>query len=353
MITDILQNTIWQTEYFNNTFLNYTFFLTLFAALSLGFFTVKYIFFRKLSKLVKDKKIFSLILEILDKIRSPFYIFISFYISSSTLVIPELLERFIFIIAVVWITFRVVIIGYQFIDYFFEGFLSKKAGEGSKAMVRTMGNIAKGVLWIFALLVVLSIFGVNVTGLVAGMGIGGVAVAFALQGILSDLFSSFSIYLDKPFIEGDFISVGDKWGTVERIGIKSTRIRSIHGEEIVFSNKELTSVQVHNFRNMNRRRAEFAIGVVYETPTKKMEKIPKIVSKIVEKEEMATFDRVHFHNFGDFSLDYTLVYYIETRDYATFMDINQKVLLNIKKAFEKEKIEFAYPTKTIHLTKSD
>ncbi len=343
-------NTIWEVEYFGNSLWKYGSFLFIFVVFSLGFFLTKYFLFRKIAEKIKKQKIFKLFLQIIDKIRSPFYIYVSFYVALFVIEIPDILFRGFGLVLLFWASYRVVIIGYQFVDFFLDGYVKKQVEPGSKAMIRALGNIAKGVLWVFTGLVVLSVLGVNVTGLVAGMGLGGVAVAFALQGILSDLFSSFSIYFDKPFIEGDFIVVGDKWGTVERIGIKSTRIRSIQGEEIVISNRELTTAQVHNMRKMERRRSNFTLGVVYETQTKKMEMIPGIIRKNIEKEELAVVDRIHFSAFNDFSLDYEVVFFVNSRDYGVYMDINERILLDIKRDFEKEKIEFAYPTKTIYLT---
>ncbi len=351
MIENIFQNEIWSVSFFNNTTLEYFIFTLIFVFLSLAFFATKYILLRKIAKKVKDQKFLKVVIAIVEKIRSPFYAFISLYVALSYLEIPEILSKIFFYILIFWISYRVVIAGYQVIDFVLDKLIEKKANQGSKSMMRALGNITKGILWLFAGMVVLSILGVNVTGLVAGMGIGGIAVAFALQGILSDLFSSFSLYLDKPFTEGDFIVVGDTWGTVEKIGIKSTRIRALQGEEIIFSNKELTSAKVHNMKKMERRRAQFTLGVTYETPTKKMEKIPGIIKKIIEKEEIAEFDRINFMKFNDFSLDYDLVYFINSPDYKIFANTNERILLNIKKDFEKEGIDFAYPTKTIHLSK--
>ncbi len=351
MIEDILNNPLLEASFFNNTVQEYITFGFLFLVLSFVIFITKYIARRKLFSLVKKTEKLQIFLDALNKIRAPFYLFVSFYITISIIELPEILSKVLFLILVFWVPIKVILIGSQFVDFFLNTLLEKKANKGSIAMMRAIGNIIKGVLWVLEGIVVLSLLGVNVTGLVAGMGIGGVAVAFALQGILSDLFSSFSLYFDKPFLEGDFIVVNDTWGTVERIGIKSTRIRSIQGEEIIFSNKELTSVKVHNMGRMEKRRAEFNLGVTYETPTKKMEKIPQIVREIVDKEEDVTFDRIHFFNFGDFSLDYKLIYFVNSPDYRLFMDINERVLLNIKRAFEKESIDFAYPTKTIHLSK--
>lgn len=351
MIENIFQNTIWKASFFDNTVLDYFIFALIFIFLVFAFFLTKYILLRKISKKVKEQRFLKVIIAIIEKIRSPFYSFVSFYIALSYLESPEILSKISFYILIFWTSYRIVIAGYQVIDFILDGLIEKKANQGSKSMMRAMGNIAKGVLWVFAGMTILSLLGVNVTGLVAGMGIGGIAVAFALQGILSDLFSSFSLYFDKPFVEGDFIVVGDTWGTVEKIGIKSTRIRAIQGEEIIFSNKELTTAKVHNMKKMEKRRAQFSLGITYETPTEKMKKIPAIIEKIIKKEDIAELDRINFINFNDFSLDYDLVYFINSPDYKIFVNTNERILLDIKKEFEKEKIEFAYPTKTIHLSK--
>jgi small-conductance mechanosensitive channel len=341
------QNPLWQVEYFSNTLGDYFYFAFLTVILSLSFFIIKYILHKKVSRRIKERKTLNLFLEIIDKIRSPFYIFVSFYISLSTLNLPPFLLKIFWFVLIFWTTYRLIIVGYQFIDFFFASYIK----NGKVAMIRNLGNIAKAFLWILAGFVLLSIFGINITALVAGMGVGGIAIAFALQNILSDLFSSFSIYFDKPFVEGDLIVVGDKWGTVEKIGIKSTRVRALQGEEIIFSNKELTTAQVHNLKKLTRRRSDFKIRIVYETPTQKMEKIPEIIARILEKEDLADLDRVHFTAFNDFSLDYTVVYYVNSPDYKIFLDITQRILLDIKRSFEKENIAFAYPTKTIYLSK--
>ena len=198
---------------------------------------------------------------------------------------------------------------------------------------------------------VLSNLGYNVTTLVAGLGIGGLAIAFALQKVLEDIFSSVSIYFDKPFEIGDFIIVGEQMGVVKKIGIKSTRIQALQGEEIVISNRELTSVRIQNFKRMEKRRVAFSFGVLYSTSNAKLKKAIEMVKKIVEKAEHADLDRVHFKAFGSSSLDFEVVYYLKSRDYNVYMDTQQEINFAIKEAFEKEKIEFAYPTQTIHLAK--
>jgi small-conductance mechanosensitive channel len=199
-------------------------------------------------------------------------------------------------------------------------------------------------IWSAVLLLVLNHMEYNITGIVTGLGIGGIAIAFALQNILGDIFCSLAILMDKPFIVGDFIVVGEQSGTVERIGIKTTRLRSIGGEEIVFSNADLIGSRVHNYKRMKERRVKFHFGVTYETELAKLRKIPEMVRKIIEFQEMARFDRVHFHLYGDFSLNFECVYFVLDADYKIYMDIQQAINLEIFDAFRRAGIDFAYPT---------
>lgn len=209
--------------------------------------------------------------------------------------------------------------------------------------------LIKVVVWGVVIVFLLDNLGFNITTLVAGFGIGGVAVALASQAVLGDLFSYFVILFDKPFTLGDFIIVGDKMGVVERVGIKTTRIRSLSGEELVFSNTALTNSQVHNYKKMARRRVVFKIGVTYQTPKEKVESVPPFIKSVIEAAEGATFDRSHFASYGDFALIFETVYYVETNDYAKYMDIQQGINLAIMERFQNEGIEFAYPTQTVYV----
>lgn len=240
------------------------------------------------------------------------------------------------------------------IDYTFSRFIRQRLleDEGFDAsIVRVLFKVIKGAVWGIAIVLLLQNFGYDITALVAGLGIGGLAIAFAFQNILSDIFASFSIYFDRPFKTGDFIIVGGDMGTVEHIGIKSTRLRSLQGEEVIVPNKELTDARVHNYRKMERRRAQFAFGLTYETPPKKLREVPGIARRIIEALPDAVFDRAHFKEFGDFSLNYEVVYYAETADYNRFMDMQEEINLGLVEAFRKEKIEFAYPTQTLRIEK--
>ena len=224
----------------------------------------------------------------------------------------------------------------------------KRGKNVSNHILFILKKVIQLVVFSFAFLIILGVFQIDLSGVVVGLGVGGIAIALALQNILSDALSAFSIYFDRPFEIGDFIVIGDYAGTVNKIGIKSTRIQLLQGEELVISNKELTSTSVRNFKKLQRRRIVFDVKVTCDTSVKKLKKIPSIISDIINKVELAQLDRVHFREFGDFSLDFEAVYYISTGDYNKYMDIQQQINLGILEAFEKEKIEMAYPTQKIY-----
>jgi small-conductance mechanosensitive channel len=186
---------------------------------------------------------------------------------------------------------------------------------------------------------------------VAGLGIGGIAVALAAQAILGDLFSYFVIFFDRPFEIGDFIIIGDFMGSIEHIGIKTTRIRSLGGEQLVFSNTDLTNSRIRNYKRMEKRRVVFKLGIVYQTTTSQVKEVPGIIKTAIENVQDTVFDRAHFATYGDFSLDFEVVYYVLSGDYNKYMDIQQDINFEIKEEFEKRGIEFAYPTQTLFLEK--
>ena len=237
-----------------------------------------------------------------------------------------------------------------FINYILKNRLDENESEAKSAM-SAINIIVKIVLWSVGILLILSNLGINVTSLLAGLGIGGVAVALAIQNILSDLFSSFAIHFDKPFVIGDFIVVGDKMGTVKKIGIKTTRIQALQGEEIVISNQELTSSQIQNFKKMQERRVVFTFGVTYGTSNEKLKSIPEIIKKIINELSEVRLDRVHFKEFGDSALLFEIAFYVDTGDYNKYMDIRQEINLKINKQFSENMIEMAYPTQTLFIKK--
>jgi len=224
--------------------------------------------------------------------------------------------------------------------------------RAAASSITIVAFLARAVVWIMVVLLVLENLGVNITTLVAGLGVGGVAVALALQNILGDLFASLSITFDQPFFVGDFVIVDAFMGSVEHIGIKSTRLRSLTGEQIVMSNADLLKSRLRNYGRMTERRVIFTIGVTYDTPVDKLEQVPGIIRAAVESQEGIRFDRSHFANHGACSLDFETVYYVLSADYTRHMDIQQRIRLRIHREFARLGIEFAYPTQRLILERA-
>lgn len=224
--------------------------------------------------------------------------------------------------------------------------------RGATTTVTALAFGAQLVLWSALLLLSLDNLGINVTALVAGLGIGGVAVALAVQNILGDLFASLAIMLDRPFVLGDFLALGEYLGSVERIGLKTTRIRSLSGEQLVLPNADLLNSRIRNYGRMEERRVVFPIRVTYATPRERLAEIPRILRHAVEAQDRTRFDRAHFSAFGEFSLDFEVVYYMLTPDYNAYMDAQQAINLYVVDRFVERGIAFAQPTQTVHLERS-
>jgi small-conductance mechanosensitive channel len=220
---------------------------------------------------------------------------------------------------------------------------------GSVTTVRSLGLLCKAVLWTFLVLLALHNAGVDITALVAGLGIGGVAIALAVQSILADIFASVSIMLDKPYQVGDFIVVGDSMGTVERIGLKTTRVRSLSGEQLVFSNSELLKSRIRNFKRMSERRVEFAIGVAYSTPVAKVEQVPALLREAISSNDQVRLERANFKEFGESSLTFECVYFVKEFSYSVYIGIQESINLAILRRFQEEEIEFGHPTRTLYI----
>ncbi|MFD1123604.1 mechanosensitive ion channel family protein [Methylophilus flavus] len=226
-------------------------------------------------------------------------------------------------------------------------------GSAENAVLTTMLSwIFKTIVWSIAMLSILANMGVNITAFVASLGVGGVAVALAVQNILSDLFASLAIGLDKPFVIGDFIIFGSVLGTVERVGLKTTHIRSLSGEQIVCGNTELLKNTIHNYKRMAERRVVFEFRVTYDTKADIVEKIPVIVKNAITAESKARFDRAHFKGFGLSSLDFEVVYYVLDSSYNVYMDTQQSINLYLMRELESMKVNFAFPTMTLDLSKN-
>jgi small-conductance mechanosensitive channel len=232
------------------------------------------------------------------------------------------------------------------------GWLSRDADGQAKTAASAVSFLVSVGVWAALVIVALSTLGFEISALVAGLGVGGVAAALAVQSILGDLFASLSIYFDRPFYLGDFIVVGDGMGTVEKIGLRTTRLKALGGEQLVFANGELLKSRIQNFKRMQERRIVFKFGVEYSTPYEELQAIPSIVREILEAREGARLDRAHFASFGDFSLNYEVVYFVSSPDYNEYMDHQQVINLALVKAFADRGIAFAFPTQTVLLRSS-
>jgi small-conductance mechanosensitive channel len=274
-----------------------------------------------------------------------------FYLSLRNLTISPIISQTIDVIGVILLTLLVIRLLGSLVEYSLRlyWFTHRADAPNLEQSLRALIPAIKIVLWAFGVVFLLDNFGFDISAIVAGLGIGGVAIALASQGLLQDLFSYFSILFDRPFEIGDFISVGDFMGSVEYVGIKTTRIRSLSGEQLVLSNTDLTSARLRNYKRMEKRRVVFSIGVTYETGIEHLEAIPGIIQRIIENAENALFDRAHFFSFGDFSLNFEIVYYVLGSDYNLYMDIQQHINLELKHQLEATGVEFAYPTQLLYL----
>ncbi len=296
--------------------------------------------------------------EILKNIKKPIYFFVVIIGIYSVLEILTFLDPYDNIISYIFIILEILLITYiitRVVNVIVAWYSEKRSKQRmSEHILFVLKRIINLIIYIFAFLIILYVLKIDLSGVVVGLGVGGIAIAFALQEVLSDAFSAFSIYFDKPFEIGDYIVFGDYSGTVRKIGMKSTRVKLLQGEELIISNKQLTSSSVRNFKKMKQRRVYFSFGVTYDTPTLKLKKIPMIIKNIINSDKLKyvdKLDRVNFTEFGDFSLKFEVVYYIKSKDYSIYCDTQQSINLSIKEAFENEGIEMAFPTQTIFLNK--
>ena len=298
----------------------------------------------------REGRLDRLALSVLGDIQIWSVLAVAVFAAAQALVLPTTAAKALKIAMVVAVGLQALMTSRLVVDYGIRQLLDRRRGGDAQpdpslasatAIIRFVAMLVLGVV---VLLLVLDNLGVAITPLVTGLGIGGVAVALAAQSVLSDLFGSLSILLDKPFLVGDFIVIGDHSGTVEHIGVKTTRVRSLSGEQLVFTNSDLLASRIRNFKRMQERRAAFSIGVTYETPIAKLEKIPDILKAAVLSRQRTRFERAHFKSFGAYSLDFETVYFVLAPDYGMFMDIQQAINFEIMRRFAEEGIEFAYPT---------
>ncbi|MFW6231017.1 MAG: mechanosensitive ion channel family protein [Nanoarchaeota archaeon] len=347
-----LSEAILSQSFFGNTIENYIIAGLIFIVAFFGGKFIEGSVVRRLKKMSKKTKtdLDDIAIEVAESFTWFFYVSLAGYFALKFLTFSAGIDRFLNYAIMVIATFYVIRGVQVVIDHMLKDYMKKKVAS-SESLMRFVGLFAKILLWIIAFLLILSNLGYDVTSLLAGLGIGGLAIALALQSIFDDIFSSLSIFFDKPFEEGDFIIIDNYMGTVKAIGLKTTRLESLWGQEIVISNKDLTSTRINNYKKMQKRRIHFQIGVTYQTPADKLKKINEIVKDIFDSVDIIDLDRVHFKEFGDSALVYEIAYYVQSADYNEYMNAQQEINLQLVKRFQKEGIDFAYPTQTIFLEK--
>jgi small-conductance mechanosensitive channel len=344
----------WDANYFGNSPRAWLLALLVGAAVFAGLRVARSLILRQLGAASTDPAdggVGVVIGDALRRTRVYFLAFLSVYAALQILVLAPQAERALRLVGVLVIVLQAAAWGNVLISAML-GRQAKRLVADDPAAATTINAIAvlaRLALWLMLVLLGLQNMGVQITPLLTGLGIGGIAVALAVQNVLGDLFASLSIVIDKPFVIGDFIIVGDLLGTVEHVGLKTTRVRSLSGEQLVFSNSDLLNSRIRNFKRMYHRRVVFEFGVTYQTPYEKAVRIGAMVREIIEAQERTRFDRAHFKEYGDFALVYEVVYHVLEPDFNVYMDIQQAINLEIFRRFEDEGISFAYPTQTLYV----
>ena len=292
-----------------------------------------------------------LVAQLLEKTKFVFVALVALYAGAFSLDLPQRVDDLLSTILVLGFLTQGAFWANGVVNYMIDSWARQKfeADPNISTALGSVGFLIRFAVWATFAMLALDNLGVDVAPLVASLGIGGVAMALALQGVLGDLFASLSIIFDKPFVVGDSIRVGDLAGTVKHVGLKSTRIQALTGEQLVFSNADLLSSRIQNFQHRQERRCVFTLGVTYNTSLEKLERIPSLIREIIESRENTRFERCLFMVFGDSALNFETVYHMLVPDFQTYGEANHAINLEIFRRFAEEGIEFAYPTQKIYL----
>ena len=292
-----------------------------------------------------------LVAELLEKTKFVFVALVALYAGAISLTLPPEVDDLLSTILVLGFLVQGALWANGIVNYMLGSWARQKfeADPTISTALGSVGFLVRFAVWATFVMLALDNLNIDIGPLVASLGIGGVALALALQGVLGDLFASLTIVFDKPFAVGDYIQVGDLAGTVQHVGLKSTRILAVTGEQLVFSNGDLLGSRIRNFQIRQERRCAFTLGVTYDTPPEKLERIPSLIQEIIESRENTRFDRSFFMVFGDSALNFETVYYMLVPDYQTYGETHHAINLGIFERFSREGIEFAYPTQTLYV----
>lgn len=349
-------NDILSKVYYNNTVQDYLIALGIIVGGILILRIFKKVILSRLKKWSDqtETKLDNFLINTIEKFALPALNFVILYIGINYLELSEKAHQVIRIAVAVIVTYFVLRLISTTALHGLQSYVRKQ--DQGEEKVKQLGGIMlilNIIIWAVGAIFLFDNLGYNVGTIIAGLGIGGIAIALAAQNILGDLFNYFVIFFDRPFEIGDFIVLDDKSGTVEYIGIKTTRVKALSGEQLILSNSDLTKSRVHNFKRMDRRRIQFDVRVTYQTPIEQVREIPELIRSIVTSISDITLDRTHFMAFGESSLVFQTVYFVENSDFNKYMDIQQNINLRLFEEFEKRGIEFAYPTQSIFLTPTE
>lgn len=336
---DLLNMVLW-----NNSLARYID-VVIFLVISLIIlYILQKIVFKKLSVFVKHTKteIDDVVVEFIRSIKPQLYVVLSFYAAIHALSLSDDVIDVLNVVVIMVIIFQVTRSLQVIVEFLARRMSAGENDEHTKSAAHLLGALFTVIIWIFGILMILSNIGVDVSSLIAGVGIGGIAIAFAVKEVLSDLFSSFAIYFDKPFKAGDIIKINNDTGEVKKIGIKTTRIKSITGEEIIVSNQELTSSRVHNYKKLTHRTITFHFSISYDTSTDLLRKVPVVIKDLIDRINDVHCKRVHFKAFGEYALEFEVVYVVDNRKYSTYMDRQQEINIGVMELFKKMNISLVH-----------
>jgi small-conductance mechanosensitive channel len=338
---------------YNNSVLRY---LIFFGALLVCLILIRIVghaFFKHLDKAIKKRRPSSdgFLVKNAKRYVLPVAYFTAFFLLTRILVIGPKLQDIINMVTLAFVAIMAALFASSVIVLLFNKYWESRQKDANKELaVKTISGLLKIIIWSVAVILFLDNIGVKINTLIAGVGIGGVAVAFAAQSFLGDIFCFFTIFFDRPFEIGDYIEAGQQMGIVEHIGLKTTRLRALSGEQLIFSNTDLTGSRIKNYKTLEQRRVLFTLGVTYDTSAEKLKAIPAMIKDIIESVPETAFGRTHFVSFGDYSLKFETAYFVLGSDYDKYLNTHQEINLRIKEAFEARGIAFAFPTQTVCLT---
>ncbi|MDX6770870.1 MAG: mechanosensitive ion channel [Elusimicrobiota bacterium] len=339
-------------DYLGNSVAEYGYAAVVFLGVLFGFLLARRVVINRLRALAKmtATDLDDIAVEMLELIRAPECYMVALYAATRSLALHPRFDRGLHAAVVLLVAYRITTMLSAAAGYAVKKTVLADGDDAAhRETAQTITMAATGIIWLGAVLFTLSNLGFNVTSMIAGLGISGIAVALAAQAVLGDLFSAVAIYLDKPFVVGDFIKVGDAMGAVEHIGVKTTRVRSLSGEMLVFPNSSLTSSRIQNFQQLRERRVVFRFGLLYDTPEAEIRAMPAVVRGLIERDPLLRFDRAHLAELGESALTYEVVYFVRSDDYGKMMDAQERLLADLIGEVRRRRLDFAFPTRTVHL----